>query len=108
MKTKDYKEFKQKALQYLTEQQFNKVLINALYSGMGYFAIIINASQIIEALKKGEKSVSNNDVLVGVHSWMEGSGYFERSDTKNYFIDLNNCELDISNYGIEAVFGRFF
>lgn len=50
----------------------------------------------VEALKKGEKSISSNNVLV-----------FERSD-KTYLINLDDSELDISNYGIEAVFGKFF
>lgn len=30
IKTEDYKEFRQKALQYITEQQFNTILLNAI------------------------------------------------------------------------------
>ena len=104
MKTKDYKEFRQKALQYITQSEFDTILNNAMYSGSGYFAIIINASEIVEALKKGEKFISGDKVLVGIHSWWNGAGYFEESN-KDYLINLDNSELDTSNYGIEAVFG---
>ena len=99
------KEFKKKALQYITEKQFKTILINS-YGGVGYFGIIIHASEIIEAIQKGEKIVSDNQLVVGIHDWMNGAGYFERATVKpNYEIALNNAMLDTDRYGIGGVFG---
>jgi hypothetical protein len=108
----EQKEFKNKALRLITEEQFNEILQNS-WDGSGFFGIIISGDFIIRAIKDKKNIVGNSDMVVGIHDGFNGSGYYKRIDLRKneldkdreYGIRLDEAELDWGKYSLGAVFG---
>jgi hypothetical protein len=106
-KNEDFKKFRVEALKYVSEQKLKSILLNAgLGMGYGFIALLINASEIILSMKLGRESVEGKEVVVGIHSKLEGSGDFEiekgRNKTK---IKLDDLMFDSGAYSLGSVFG---
>ena len=108
----EQKEFKDKALRFITDEQFNEILTNS-WDGSGFFGIIISGNFIIRAIKDKKTIVGNSDMVVGIHDGFNGSGYYKRIDLRKneldkdreYGIRLDEAELDWGKYSLGAVFG---
>lgn len=106
----EQKEFKDKALKLITEEQFNEILANS-WGGSGFFGIIMNGDFIIRAIRDKKNIVGSSDMVIGIHDGFNGSGYFKRvdisknCDNREYGINLDNAELDCGKYSLGAVFG---
>lgn len=108
----EQKEFKDKALRFVTEEKFNEILTNS-WGGSGFFGIIISGDFIIRAIKDKKIIVGNSDMVIGIHDGFDGSGYYKRVDLRKnelekdreYGIRLNEAELDWGRYSLGAVFG---
>lgn len=107
----EQKEFKNKALEFISEEQLKEILINS-WGGSGIFGIIIGGSDIIKAIKDKKKVVSSGEMVIGVYDGFNGSGYFKRvnidknDDGKVYRVTLDKSELDRGKYSLGAVFGN--
>jgi hypothetical protein len=110
----EQKEFKDKALKIITEEQLSEMLVNS-WDGSGFFGIIISGSDIIKAIKDKKNVVCGSDMVIGIHDGFNGSGYFKRvnianigkdCDSREYRITLDDAELDWGNYSLGAVFGN--
>jgi hypothetical protein len=114
----EQKEFKDKVLKFITEEQFNEILINS-WDGSGFFGIIISGSDIIKAMKGGNNIVGSSEVVVGIHDGFNGSGYFKRVNIshirdsvdkicrdREYGIAIDKARLDWGKYGLGAVYGN--
>lgn len=106
----EQKEFKDKALKLITEEQFNEILANS-WDGSGFFGIIMNGDFIIRAIRDKKNIVGSSDTVIGIHDGFNGSGYFKRvdisknCDNREYGINLDDAELDCGKYSLGAVFG---
>ncbi len=110
----EQKEFKDKALKFITEEQLKEILINS-WDGSGFFGIIINGSDIIKAIDDNKNVVSSREIVIGIYDGFNGSGYFKRvsigktdkdCDSREYKIVLNKSELDLGDYSLGAIFGN--
>ncbi len=107
----EQKEFKNKALKFINEEQFNEILNNS-WDGSGFFGIIISGDFIIRAIKDKKNIVGNSDMIVGIHDGFNGSGYYKRIDLRKneldkdreYGIRLDEAEFDWGKYSLGAVF----
>ena len=102
--TDDFREFKEKALKLISEDQFREILINCLYPGHGYISAIVNAGDILESLQSGNE-YARGHAMVGIHNWGVGSGYKIHSE-KYVSIQIKGAFLDSGDYGIGGVFGE--
>lgn len=94
--------FRKRALKYITKEDLHIILANS-YGGEGYIAAIVSGKDLINAVTSDKKTVGGN-VVVGVHDWFNGSGYFEES--RDYIeIKLKNAALDSGDYSVGGVFG---
>lgn len=94
--------FRKRALKYINKEDLQTILINS-YDGEGYIAAIVNGKDLIDAVINKKKTVGGN-VVVGVHDWFNGSGYFEES--KDYIqIKLKDAIIDSGDYSVGGVFG---
>jgi hypothetical protein len=113
----EQKEFKDKALKFITEEQFNEILTNS-WDGSGFFGIIISGSDIIKAMKSDNNIVGSSEVVVGIHDGFNGSGYFKRVNIshiidsidkichdREYGIAIDKAQLDWGKYSLGAVYG---
>lgn len=102
--TDDFREFKEKALKLVSDDQFREILINCLYSGQGYIGAIVNAGDILESLQSGNE-YARGRAMIGIHNWGVGSGYKIHSE-KYVSIQIKGAFLDSGDYGIGGVFGE--
>jgi hypothetical protein len=112
----EQKEFKDKALKFITEEQFNEILTNS-WDGSGFFGIMISGSDIIKAMKGNNNIVGSSEVVVGIHDGFNGSGYFKRVNISHiididkichdgeYRIAIDKAQLDWGRYSLGAVYG---
>lgn len=106
----EQKEFKYKALKFISKEQLEEILANS-WGGSGFFGIIISGKDIIEAINEKKRVVSGSEMVIGVHDGFNGSGYFKKvniskdRDGKVYRIALYKSDLDFGNYSLGAVFG---
>jgi hypothetical protein len=108
----EQKEFKDKALRFINDEQFNEILTNS-WDGSGFFGIIISGNFIIRAIRDNMNVVGNSDMVVGIHDGFNGSGYYKRVDLRKneldkdreYGVMLNEAELDWGRYSLGSVFG---
>ena len=103
-KNADYWAFHKQALKYIKGTQFKEILLNCNYPGVGYIGIIVNGSDIIETIQRDYKVISSRNIIVGIHNWGNGSGYYV-DGRGEYTMNLKNVEIDSSEYGIGAVYG---
>jgi hypothetical protein len=112
----EQKEFKDKALRFITDEQFDEILANS-WDGSGFFGIIISGDFIIRAIRDKKNVVGNSDMVIGIHDGFNGSGYYKRVDlrenkigkdckNRDYEIDLDKAQLDWGRYCLGAVFGN--
>jgi hypothetical protein len=108
----EQKEFKDKALRFITDEQFDEILRNS-WDGSGFFGIIISGDFIIRAIKDKKHIVGNSDMVIGIHDGFNGSGYYKRVDLRKndldkdreYGIAIDKAELDWGRYSLGSVFG---
>lgn len=98
----DQVNFRKRALNYITKEEFNTILINS-YGGVGYIAAIVDGKDLIEATRNGKKTIEGNAVI-GIHDWWNGAGYFASSD-KTVRIKLKDANIDTGDYSVGGVFG---
>lgn len=98
------KAFKKEALKYISEKQFEEIMNNSS-GGTGFFGILINAQDIIKAIRDNEKTVNDNQLIIGVHDMMSGSGYFKEARAE-YKMNLDKAELDEGSYSLGDIFGH--
>jgi hypothetical protein len=96
--------WKKEALKYVTEEQLREVCNNATYGGMAFIGGIVNGSEIIEKMYDGEKNISVDTAIIGIHDSMNGSGYYVEGNG-NPVMDIKTSELDSGSYSLGAVFG---
>lgn len=102
--TDDFREFKEKALKLISENEFREILINCLYPGQGYIGAIVNAGDILDSLQSGNE-YARGHAVVGIHNWDVGSGYKIHSE-EYVSIQIKGAFLDSGEYGIGGVFGE--
>ena len=108
----EQKEFRDKALRFISGKQFDEILKNSC-DGSGFFGIIINGNFIVRAIRDKKNIVGNSDMVVGIHDGYNGSGYYKRVDLRKndldkdreYEIVLDKAELDWGIYSLGSVFG---
>lgn len=107
----EQKEFKDKALKFISEEQFNEILTNS-WGGYGFFGIIVSGSDVIKAIKDKKNVVCSNDLVIGIHDGSNGSGYFKRvninkdGDGEVYSVAIDKSQPDWGRYSLGAVFGN--
>ncbi len=100
----EQKEFKYKALRYISEEQLSKILEDS-WDGSGFFGIIISGHDIIKAMKDNNV-VSSNEIVIGIHDGFNGEARFEIVDTSKdgdkgkYKIPISKSELDWGRYSV--------
>jgi hypothetical protein len=107
----EQKEFKDKALRFINDKQFNEILNNSCW-GSGFFGIIISGNFIIRAIKDKKIIVGNSEMVIGILDGFNGSGYYKKVDLRKneldkdreYGIRLDEAELDWGKYSLGAVF----
>lgn len=102
----EQKMFKSEALKYISEEQFKEILVNS-FDGSGFFGIVINAQNIIRAIRECGSTVSGKELVIGIHDEFNGSGYFQRVNIdKEYIINFGEAELDYGNFSLGGIFGN--
>ncbi len=100
-------EFQKKSLNYITPKQLETILANS-WGGVGYFGIIINAMDILEAIREDKKTVSSSQLVIGVHDALSGSGYYTQVNLprgESFTMKMDGARLDYGSYSIGDVFG---
>lgn len=104
-KDKDYRAFKTKALKYISDKDFKALLDNAATSyGVGMFGVIVHSSVYIDAILNGEP-IASDDIIVIVHNYMEGSGYYVHGNG-SYSIKIENAVVSdpYDRYSVAGLF----
>lgn len=104
----EQKSFKDEALKYISKEQLDEILENS-FDETGFFAIIVNAQNIIRTIRFGN-IVGSNELMVGIHDGYNDCDYSERSFRrvtvdKEYTIDFRKGELDYGKSSIGNIFG---
>lgn len=104
-RNEEFREFKELALKYIDKEEFNTLLRNVGGGEyLGYVGLIINAEEIVEAIKEGKNSIKGEDIIVGLHR--RGEGWFEYADygSPSFEIDIDNLRLDFGWGSVGDVF----
>lgn len=104
-KDSEYRAFRKKALKYISDKDFKALLDNAATSyGVGMFGVIVHSSVYIDAILNGEPIVSD-DIIVTVHNYMEGSGYYVHGNG-SYGIKIENAVVSdpYDRYSVAGLF----
>lgn len=80
-----------------------EIIINAGYGGELYFGVNIDKNDW-ENLAKGHTDFEIPAVAMGIHAWWRGSGMYN-TFRKEVTVPIKDCQLDVSGYTIQDVFG---
>jgi len=89
----------------LTESQIDSMVAEASYGGSVYIGVVVNASDMIEAVLEGKNTITGNQTLIGIHDAFNGSGDMEFVNMSyNMPLDKDTI-LDQGSYSVGAIFG---